>query len=234
MAKIALISDIHGNLSAFQAILDKLDEINPDFWICLGDIVGYGPNPSECIDIIMERNIKSVMGNHDAGVAGLLSLRHFRNPNRKLIEISQDLITTDQKKWLKNLPYTLTDNHIWTAAHASPINPEKWMYIDSAIKARNVIEEVDTKLCFVGHTHIPSFVSDQIGVLNFTREHNYLINPGSIGQSRDNDFRSSCCVIDTESWEIRFIRTEYNTEKVLTGLSKLGFSRSESKRLMRY
>src|SRR5690554_1119477 len=234
MPKIALISDIHGNLPALEAVLEALDKHNPDIWLCLGDIVGYGPQPAECVQIIMDRKIPTIMGNHDAGVAGKLTLKHFRDPNRKLIEMSQTLLSTEQLEWLRNLPYTLTDTSTWIASHATPVDPEKWMYLDSAIRARNVLNEIEYPLCFVGHTHVPALVSSQIGNLNFAKGNKHLINPGSVGQSRDNDYRASCAIIDTDNWKYENIRIDYNKESVVARLNELGFSRSDSRRLMRY
>jgi predicted phosphodiesterase len=235
MSKLALISDVHGNLPALEAVLKELDKHSPDHWLCLGDVVGYGPYPSECIDIIRERNIPTVMGNHDAGVAGELSTKHFKDPNRKLITLTQEILNSDQLNWLRNLPYTIMNSEQdWLAVHANPKAPEKWEYVDSAIKARTMLGNIDQKLCFVGHTHIPGVVSDQIGIMDFNKEHKYLINPGSVGQSRDGDFRASCCIIDLSNWKIEILRVAYPIEKVLTGLYKLGFSRAEAHRLLRY
>tara|TARA_R110001599_G_scaffold1889_4_gene9891 strand:- start:344067 stop:344768 length:702 start_codon:yes stop_codon:yes gene_type:complete len=233
MPLIALISDIHGNLPALEAVLKKVDTYKPDQLLCLGDIVGYGPFPVECVDLIMDRNIPTVMGNHDAGVSGKLTIKHFRGPNRVLIEKTQELLNESQLNWLRELPVTLKGDK-WTAVHANPIEPLKWEYVDSAIKARSMLRTIDTQLCFVGHTHIPFMVSDQIAVMGFKKEHKYLINPGSVGQPRDDDFRASFCLLDTDKWEIKTERVDYNTEKVLTGLTILGFSRSESHRLLRY
>lgn len=233
MPKIALISDIHGNLPALEAVLETLDSHSPDIWICLGDIVGYGPQPSECVQIIMDRQIPTIMGNHDAGVVGKLTLKHFRDTNRRLIELSQSLLTKEQLDWLAQLPYTLSDTSTWIASHASPVDPEKWRYLDSAIKGREMLNQIDYPLCFVGHTHVPALVSNQIGNLTFAEGNRHLINPGSIGQSRDNDYRASCCIVDTDHWKYENIRVPFNIEKVLTGLTKLGFSRLESHRLLR-
>ncbi len=234
MPKIALISDIHSNLPALEVVLKELDRHKPDVWLCLGDIVGYGPFPSECIEVIRERKILTVMGNHDAGVSGKLTLKHFRNPNRRLIEITQSLLSKDQLKWLRDLPYTVTDANSWIASHASPLEPDKWMYLDSAIKARKVLGQIDAQLCFVGHTHVHAVVSSQIGSLAFVKGNKYIINPGSVGQPRDDDFRASCCLINTDTWELENFRIEYDTEKVLRGLNKLGFDDNESHRLLRY
>ncbi len=86
----------------------------------------------------------------------------------------------------------------------------------------------------MGHTHVPALVSSQIGVMEFKKEHEYLINPGSVGQSRDGDYRASCCIVDTDSWKSEFLRVEYNIEEVLIELSKLGFSSLESHQLLKY
>lgn len=235
MPKIAVISDIHGNLPALEKVLKYLDKEKPDMWLCLGDVVGYGPFPSECIDILRERKIPTVLGNHDAGVAGLLTLKHFRDPNRTLIQKTSNMLSHDQIAWLKSLPLTLKNNtEGWIAVHAHPKNPERWEYVDSAINARTILSEIDQDICFVGHTHIPALVSNQIGVNTFKSGFKYLINPGSVGQSRDGDFRASCCLVDTENYSFNIKRTEYNAELVLTELNHLGFSREEAHRLLRY
>ena len=235
MPKIAVLSDIHGNLPALKKVLAYLDDQNPDLWLCLGDVVGYGPFPSECVNLIRERGIPTVLGNHDAGASGLLTIKHFKDPNRTLIQKTMQILNSEQLAWLRSLPLTLEDNVVgWFAAHAHPLNPEKWEYVDSAIKARNILGELNQNICFVGHTHIPALVSNQIGINNFKQGFKYLINPGSVGQSRDEDFRASCCIVDLENYSLKIKRLEYDVEPVLTELSKLGFSRSEAHRLLRY
>lgn len=235
MPKIAIISDIHGNLPALKAVLKYLDNESPDLWICLGDLVGYGPFPSECVDIIRDRNIPTVLGNHDAGVAGKLSSRHFRDPNRTLIKKTATLLNKEQLNWLQSLPLTIINQELdFLAVHAHPFNAEKWEYVDSAIKARGILEKLDQTLCFVGHTHVPALVSDRIGINSYMKGYKYLINPGSVGQSRDEDFRASCCVLDTDSFTMTIKRLEYNAETVLTELTSLGFSRADAHRLLRY
>ena len=232
MPKIAVISDIHGNLPALNNVLEVLDKESPDQWICLGDLVGYGPNPTECIQIIMERGIPTVKGNHDSGVTGEVLLNHFRNPNRKLIELTKSLITKTQMNWLKSLPVTL-ENENWIAAHSTPINPQSWTYVESAFHARDIIKQSNIHLCFIGHTHKPALVSEKFGVNKYQKNGRFLVNPGSVGQSRDGDYRASCCIINTEAQIYKNIRVEYDIESNLTGLMKLGFSRSEANHLMR-
>lgn len=236
MAKLALISDIHANLPALNAVLRKLDSYSPDAFLCLGDLVGYGPHPNDCLKIIRERQIPCVLGNHDAGVAGMISPSHFRNPNRKLIEKTSELLSDDDITWLKSLPYTLEgqlEQFPWIAAHASPKNPDAWDYIESAMYVRNLLSENNYHFIFIGHTHKPAIVADQLGVKSFKKGHKFLINPGSVGQSRDGDRRASCALIDTESMEYHNFRVDYDIQSVVTDLQQMGFSREAADHLMR-
>ncbi|RNC86073.1 MAG: hypothetical protein ED557_04690 [Balneola sp.] len=232
MPKIALLSDIHGNLSALKNSIRTLEKKNPDLWLCLGDIVGYGPFPSECIKLVREFNMVCVKGNHDAGVTGDLGLKHFRDPNRKLIELTSKELEVDELNWLKGLPLVVRKEN-WMAVHSSPDNPEKWEYIESAFRARDLLNEIDVELCFLGHTHRPALVSNQLGVYEFKKGYKYMINPGSIGQSRDGDYRAACSFIDTENFEYKNFRIEFDQEENLSALMRKGFSRAEARRLLR-
>lgn len=232
MPKIALISDVHANLSALKEVISKLGQFSPDQWVCLGDIVGYGPEPNACIDLIREKDMQCVLGNHDAGVAGLLSLNHFRNPNRRLIEQTSKLISPENHNWLSELPLVIEEKE-WMAAHASPVEPNQWRYLESAFTVREILKAIKPKYCFVGHTHKPVLVSDQFGKRGISEEGKYLINPGSVGQSRDDDYRASCGLLDTEKNEYHNFRLEFDIEHTITSLIKLGYSFEEAKHLMR-
>lgn len=234
MNKIALLSDVHGNLPALKEVIAVLEKENPDIWLCLGDIVGYGPHPSECIDLIREKNMICVMGNHDAGVTGKLSIKHFRNPNRRLIERTQSMISKEQKQWLQGLPLTIEGGRgSWLAVHASPEEPSRWEYLESAFRMRPMLEKLSQNVCFIGHTHRPALVSDTIGVKNFSKEYSYFINPGSVGQPRDGDQRASCALVDLDNFTYKNIRVQFEVGKVLMDLEKMGFSRREAEHLMR-
>jgi putative phosphoesterase len=232
--KIALISDVHGNFPALKQVVTHLEKEKPDIWLCLGDVVGYGPHPSECIDLIREKEMVCVMGNHDAGVCGKLSLKHFRDPNRKLIEMTQSIISETQMNWLSGLPLTFEgEQGEWLAAHASPVKPSHWDYLESAFKMRPLLQEISQRVCFVGHTHRPAIVSEEIGIKNFSSDHKFFINPGSVGQPRDGDRRASCAIVDFESHSYKNIRVEFELNKVIMDLEKLGFSRNAAEHMMR-
>lgn len=233
MPRIALLSDIHGNLPALEVVIERLKKEKPDYWICLGDLVGYGPFPNECINVIRDLNMKCILGNHDSGVCGIIPLTFFKDPNRKLLQKSKGMISSSNLKWLESLPLVLKNEaERWIAAHASPNDPYKWKYVDSAITARNIISELDYDFCFVGHTHIPALVSNRIGINNLKKGYKYLINPGSVGQPRDQDYRASCAILDTDDFELKIHKLEYKIQSTIDGLIKLGFTSKESNRLM--
>ncbi len=229
-----MISDIHANLPALESVLEEIKTYDYDEIICLGDMVGYGPHPKECIELISSTGMKCVKGNHDAGVTGELTEKHFRNPNRKLIQQTKNILSGSEIKWLRDLPVKIesTDGS-WLAVHASPINPLNWNYLESAIQIRNMLNTLSSRFCFVGHTHIPAFVARTFGITSIQNDGNYLINPGSIGQSRDGDYRASYCLLDTDNNTYSFHRVAYNLEKVVNDLEIMGFSRKNAEHLMR-
>ena len=233
MPRIALLSDIHGNLSALKNVIKKLKLERPDIWLCLGDLVGYGPFSSECIKLVRAMDMICVKGNHDAGVTGELTLRHFRNPNRSLIELIQKELTEEELLWLKNLSYKV-ENDNWMAVHASPHNPEQWEYVESAFKGRALLKDIDVDFCFLGHTHRSAIISNQLGINKLKKGNRYIINPGSVGQSRDGDYRASCALIDTDTYELTIFRIDFNQEENLSALMKKGFSRKDAHQLLQY
>lgn len=230
--RLALISDIHGNLPAFQAVLDRIDQEGVDATVCLGDTVGYGPYPSECIDVMMDRGIPSVLGNHDACMVGKLNFTFFGEPNRSLLRWTRDHLRPDQIAWLEGLPMVIEHPASFIAAHASPINPERWQWLDSAITCREVLARVDYDFVFVGHTHVPALVSSELGVFGLERGYRFLINPGSVGQGRDHDRRASFGILDLDAFTYQNIRLHYDAIPLRASLTRLGYTDMEVKRLL--
>lgn len=229
---VAIISDIHANIEALEAVLAEIEQQKPGKIICLGDLVGYGPSPNECIELIREKNISTVLGNHDAAITGSQDMKLFREPNHSLLTWTEKQLTTENLEFLNELPLTL-ENENWMAAHASPYEPKKWVYLNSAILCRKMFSEFSQDFCFVGHTHIPAVVPEQPGIFTVKPGFRYIINPGSVAQSRDDDKRASYGILDLENASYFRYRVSYSNEKNRERLGKLGYSDSEIKKLLR-
>lgn len=228
--KILLLSDIHGNFEALQAVMKQAQRLSYDQIICLGDLVGYGPQPQEVISFIRNEGISCVLGNHDAGVAGLLPMDFFRDPNRTLLQKTQQILDNESLAWLQKLPKTITTEQ-WIAAHATPLPTAHWPYLDTARACQEVLAQISQELCFVGHTHRSGIVADRIGVFRVTKGNRYVINPGSVGQSREKDKRASFAIVDTEAISCTIHKCEYDKDVVIRLLEDLGFSTAEARRL---
>ncbi|MCH8567776.1 MAG: metallophosphatase family protein [Balneolales bacterium] len=229
--KIALISDLHGNLQATNAVMWELDSVNTDLIICLGDLIGYGPNPNEVVSVIREREIPTVLGNHDAVVGGSLTYRFFREPNRSLLQKSVDMLSEENKKWLRSLPYTIESDN-WIAAHSSPINPEEWKYLNSSILCQQVLGQVKKEFVFVGHTHRQGIAANEFGVFGLRKGYKFVVNPGSIGQPRDEDKRAAFSVIDTVNFTIQNFRVYYDYTDTLREYKHLKISEKDARQLL--
>ncbi len=229
--RIAVLSDIHANLPALEASLNKLETLSYDRVISLGDQVGYGPHPNEVIDILRERKIPTVLGNHDAGAVGRISLRMFREPNHSLLAWTRDHLTAENRAYLLKAPLILQEDN-WIAAHASPVDPEHWTYLNSAPLCRNVLAQIDQTFCLVGHTHMPGVVSDRIGALRVKPGHRFVINPGSIGQPRDSTRMASFGILDTAACSWEHHQVTWPKEQTLKGYERIGIDAATGTQLL--
>ena len=228
--RTAVISDIHANLEALQAVLDHIDTQNVDRIICLGDILGYGPSPVECVDLVAERCEWSLMGNHDFGV--LYEPTNFNVAaeqaaywSREQFELESDN-GMSAKRWefLSRLRVrVLEDDFLYV--HGTPRRPiNEYLFpedaLNSPVKMQQIFELVD-KYALVGHTHVPGVFTDEPdfyppddldGVYKLEGEDKAIINPGSVGQPRDLDPRASYIIIEDDC--VRFFRLEYDIDAV--------------------
>ncbi len=152
--RYAILSDIHGNLDALQAVLADAAP-RTDALICLGDVVGYGPDPEPCLELVAERATVLVGGNHEHGVAGLLDLDWFNDYARAALEWTQTRLDDDHRRYLAALPLRVDVGEA-TLVHASPAQPEEWDYLVSAEDGFGAFAGFTTRLCFVGHSHRPA------------------------------------------------------------------------------
>jgi predicted phosphodiesterase len=212
--QIAIISDIHGNLEALTKALNVIDEIHVDEIVCLGDLVGYGPDPDDCVKIIQARANIVLMGNHDYAVIDTTSTENFNPVAKQAVFWTQDHLSSDSLEYLKNLPYRHREKEI-LYVHSTPNDPEKWDYIFNWDDAQEQFPLFDEKLCFVGHSHIPQIFYQDLSVpmtLDLSRDYKYIINVGSIGQPRDGNYQLSFGIFDTEQWRYKPVRADYDVQ----------------------
>lgn len=217
ISRIAVFSDIHGNLQALQAVLKAIENEDVDKSFCCGDIVGYGGNPNECVEIIRNLGCPVVVGNHDYAALELTSIDYFNDVARAAIMWTAKVLTEENAQFLKSLPFTFTDNDCYFV-HASPRMPEDWNYIITMGEAELNFHYFDQKFCFIGHSHQPFIVEQKGSQLNCPRSPvfkvndnaRYLINVGSVGQPRDRDPRACYTIFDLEKNLIEIKRIEYD------------------------
>ncbi len=199
--KLALISDIHGNLPALEAVLRSIKNERVDSIICLGDIVGYGARPNECIELLKDENIPSILGNHDATVIGRLSPSFMNSNARVASEWTIEQLTKINIEFLKSLPLTLEFETI-LCVHSSPDEPEQWHYLFKNSDTSAGFRSFSQLVCFFGHTHFPVIFTNP-------SDGRRLINVGSVGQPRDHDSRSCYGIYNTSTADFLWVRVEY-------------------------
>ncbi len=218
--RYGLISDIHGNLEAFETVLDECRRLKVDSIVCGGDIVGYGANPQECLNLIRKLKINSVAGNHDWAVSGKLDFSYFTPDARSAVEWTRQRFGFEEISYLNNLPLSLKTES-FTLVHGTLKNPEQFIYMTSAAKAADTFALMDTPLCFVGHTHVPVvfigqeekiYPSDVLDI-EINPKYKYIVNLGSVGQPRDHNPLASFCVYDTNLGLVENHRVLYDIQK---------------------
>ncbi len=238
--RLAIISDVHGNLEAFRAVLDAIDKVGVDEIYHLGDIVGYNANPNECVDLMREREINAIMGNHDAAACGLEDPVFFRSAAKKAALWTRDVLRDDVREFLKGLPDEITFNSACLGVHGSPMSRDD--YIIDWLDAMRQLEYLNGRpvdICFFGHSHKVSLFSER-GTqhsLDVTCRHRldannrYFINPGAVGQPRDKDPRAAYCILDTESFSVDFGRAEYDVDLTCKKIREAGLPKQLARRL---
>lgn len=241
MTKIAFISDIHGNFDALLAVMTALKEEACDLTLCLGDIVGYGPSPCECVDFIRQNNIQAVLGNHDEYVTLLMDTRveRLREDIRIAVEWTQSQLPMDALKWLSRLPFEMAAEDVFTFIHGS-FAPGKWGYcLDEGTFAAN-FKNQEAQLAFCGHSHSPLIGIDRPGgtpVVDYIRHcklpenEKIMINVGSVGQPRDRDPRACAVTYVVETRELKLHRVEYDIAVVQEKIKAAGLPEKFAQRL---
>jgi diadenosine tetraphosphatase ApaH/serine/threonine PP2A family protein phosphatase len=207
--RIAIISDIHSNLEALTAALQVIDEQTIDEIVCLGDTVGYGANPNECVALIRQRCRFVIKGNHEAAVVNIAATESFAENARTAALWTRKQLTEDHLQFLRDLPLTVSYERL-LFVHASPNEPSAWEYIMNEWDAALTLQSFSEQICFVGHTHFPGIFSIDGRKRSVVRGNRYLINVGSVGQPRDRNPQLSFGIFDSEKWSYKNLRTPYD------------------------
>ncbi len=228
--RYAILSDIHANRQALNAVLADVREIGYDQIICLGDLVGYGPSPAAVLEKAHSSIHNFVMGNHDAVLSGKLSPDAFNDSARKVIEWTAQKVGPKAAEFLGGFPYILEGDD-FCCAHSDFVHPNRFAYMFEPSDAEKSWSARKEKLLFVGHTHVPAiFVIGSSGTthlispVDFQLEEGkrYIVNPGSVGQPRDGDARASYCVLDTIKNTVYFRRVPFDVEAYKEDLATSG------------
>ncbi len=219
--RVALISDIHANRHALEAVLADVDSHDFDAVWCLGDLVGYGAEPDACVQLVRERAAICLAGNHDLAVTGAISVDDFSDAARLAAEWTMDRISGHTRAFLEGLSPSNTDQEV-ALYHASPRDPV-WEYVVSPLQADLCFDVQPQRVSVVGHTHVALEFhrNEGEGATGETRRHgeqiavregSWMLNPGSVGQPRDDDRRAAWMLLDTEAWTASYRRVEYDIE----------------------
>ncbi len=215
--RCAIISDIHGNFQALEAVFELIDRLETDRIICLGDIVGYGADPSFCIERVRARCSTVIIGNHDAAAVELTSIAFFNPVAREAALWTRSVLNTEEKDYLAQLPLTMEMDE-FEIVHSSPDDPKSWYYLHFREDAVGQFDYFDRRLLFFGHTHCAVvFELDEGTVierwpdnLKLAAQCRYMVNVGSVGQPRDGDPDASFAVFDSQTGEVTFYRQPYD------------------------
>ncbi len=225
--RYAILSDIHSNLEALSTVLDALAAERVDRILCLGDVIGYGADPTACLEHLQAREAVTVGGNHDLACIGKLDVNGFNDAARAAVRWTRNQLSIADVDALRRFPLTVTVEP-FTLVHGSLRHPQRFDYLVDAAQVVDTLTTCRTLICLAGHTHLPCFVefdrvhrrlarmlTSPLPMADLAYEEvpetwRYLINPGSVGQPRDGDPRASFAIVDTERRRVSFQRVPYD------------------------
>ncbi|HUH96220.1 MAG TPA: metallophosphoesterase family protein [Anaerolineales bacterium] len=238
--RVLVISDIHANYTALEAVITGAGQVD-ETW-CLGDLVGYGPDPNAVVEQVRELpHLTCIMGNHDMAIIGKMALESFNGDARRSLTWTEKVLNSDNMNFLRSLPQSTKVRGEVTMAHGSPRDP-LWEYVLNTLTARLNFDHFDTPFCFIGHSHIQSLFRLNEGNDRVTLESvrvdqpitltpRTMVNPGSVGQPRDRDPRAAYAVYDTETRQWEAHRAVYDIQKVQTRMREIGLPEKHAVRL---
>jgi predicted phosphodiesterase len=221
--RYGILSDVHSNFEALQAVLAEVDAIGVDAVLCLGDIVGYGPSPNECCDLLRARDVIAIAGNHDEAAVDGAGAERFNSLARAAIQWTQEHLTPENRAYLAALPRErFLDG--FGMVHGAPVH--HFDYIMDVLDAKRALELTDQRLTFVGHSHVAEVYYQDAGGRTFQQrlahggridvvpEFRYIINVGSVGQPRDRNPQASFAWYDAAAGIVEIRRLTYDVDRV--------------------
>lgn len=240
--RLAIFSDVHANIEALSAVLEAYRRESVEEYYCLGDVVGYGASPNECADLVRSTARVTILGNHDAAVAGRMDYSYYYPAARHALDVHAQQLTPENMQWLRSLPYKHElREHGVTLCHGSPLRLEEFEYIFAPEQAREclAIWEELADLTLIGHSHLCKVFAlrpgevEELPARRFTMRKGwkYIVSVGSVGQPRDHDNRASYTIFDTDKREFDFKRVEYDIESAATKIFECNLEQSFGHRL---
>jgi diadenosine tetraphosphatase ApaH/serine/threonine PP2A family protein phosphatase len=241
-SRVAVISDVHANWHALEAVLAAIATEEPDELWCLGDLVGYGPRPNPCCTTVRERTALCLAGNHDLGVLGQLDLEEFAPDAVASADWTRGVLDPEARAFLESLRPTARRDGV-QLFHASPRDPV-WDYVLSAEAAEAAFQLTEETLVLVGHSHVPLAIAEVDGTMagglapegteaELGTDARLLLNPGSVGQPRDGDPRAAWLLLDFEGDRASFRRVAYPVERTQEEIRERGLPDALAERLGR-
>jgi predicted phosphodiesterase len=214
--RYAILADIHANLEAFQTVMEDTRQQKCTHYACLGDVVGYGANPKECLDMVRGMNIPVVKGNHDEYCSTDDHLEGFNPHAAEAVIWTRNQLTAEERTWLRELKYSRMVGN-FTIVHATLDAPQRWGYVFDKLAAAASFPYQNTQICFFGHTHVPvAFMRDTAvrggtySKFKVDPSKKYFVNVGAVGQPRDNNPRAGYVVYDSDAGTIELRRLDYD------------------------
>jgi len=240
--RLAIFSDVHANLEALNAVFEAYKSERIDRYYCLGDVVGYGANPNECANLVRQKAELTILGNHDAAVAGRMDYSYYYEAARQALDAHANALTLENMEWLKGLPYKhMLDENGVLLCHGSPVRIEEFEYIFAPEQARECLPLWDKlgHITLIGHSHLckvfalTPYSVEELPVADFTLEpgRRYVVSVGSVGQPRDYDNRARYTIYDSDAKRFEFKRIEYDIETAAEKVLRAKLERNFAHRL---
>ena len=235
--RYALIADIHSNLEALEVVLNDAKEQKCTHYACVGDVVGYGANPKECLDIVRSMGMPVVKGNHDEYCSSEEDLEGFNPHAAEAVNWTRKQLSKEDRAWLRDLKYIRLVAS-FSMVHATLDGPQRWGYVFDKLAAAASFTYQNTAVCFFGHTHVPvAFVRDSMvrgGTYSKFRVEpgkKYFVNVGAVGQPRDGNPKSGYVVYDLNESTIELRRLDYDIPKAQKKIMEAGLPQRLADRL---